>query len=84
MDAADGERGQRAFAHELKLTFPLLPDTQRQITKLYGATGNADDMAARQSVLIDKNSIVRWIDTNVSVQTHGADVLTKMRELGLK
>jgi len=34
-------------------------------------------------VLIDKTGVVRWIDRDVNVQTHGADVLAKMRELGL-
>ena len=83
VDGADGTKGQRAFAHDLKLTFPLLPDTQRAITTLYGATKTPDDLAARQSVLIDKNGIVRWIDTDVKVQTHGADVLAKMQQLDL-
>lgn len=35
------------------------------------------------TVLIDKQGIVRWIDRDVQVSTHGADVLAKMRELGI-
>ena len=74
---------QTVFAAKLGLQFPLLPDTERQLTMLYGAAQNKSDLAARQSILIDKRGIVRWIDTDVHVQTHGADVLAKIKELGL-
>ena len=79
--SVDGPADQLAFAAKLGLQFPLLPDAQRQLSMLYGATQNKSDLAARQSVLIDKTGVVRWIDTDVRVQTHGADVLSKMREL---
>lgn len=74
---------QIAFAQSLGLSFPLLPDTERNVCLLYGATDNADSLARRMSVLIDKSGIVRWIDTDVHVGTHGADVLAKIQELGL-
>ena len=35
------------------------------------------------SVLIDKDGIVRLIDKQVNVRTHGSDILAKMRDLGL-
>jgi peroxiredoxin len=79
-DAADD---QAAFAAKLGLQFPLLPDTDRKLSILYGAAQTADDLAARQSVFIDKSGVVRWIDTDVHVETHGADVLAKMREFGV-
>ena len=82
-DSADGERGQRAFAAQWQLGFPLIPDTQRSLSQLYGAAQNTDERAARMTILIDKNGIVRWIETKVNVKTHGADVLGKMRELKL-
>jgi peroxiredoxin len=40
-----------------------------------------DERAARMTFLIDKQGTVRFIDTNVNVQTHGADVLMKLRAL---
>ena len=83
VDAAQGEKGQLAFAKQWGLTFPLVPDTSRQLGKLYGAIQNDDELAARMSILIDKAGMVRWIDTDVHVQTHGADVLNKIKELGL-
>jgi len=53
------------------------------LCKLYGAVQRDGERAARLSFLIDKNGIVRLVDTNVNVQTHGADMIAKMRELGL-
>lgn len=81
--SVDAAPDQFAFAAKLGLQFPLLPDTSRTLSMLYGAAQNTNDMAARMSVLIDKTGVVRWVDTDVQVQTHGADVLQKMRELKL-
>ena len=83
IDPAKGEKGQQEFARQWKLPFPLVPDTQRTLSMLYGAAQNKEQLAARMSVLIDKQGVVRWTETNVNVQRHGADVLTKIRELGL-
>jgi peroxiredoxin len=83
VDPADGEKGQKAFAEQWKLMFPLIPDTDRELCKLYGAVQQNDERAARMTVLIDKEGIVRFVDTNVIVKTHGADMLAKLRELGV-
>ena len=83
VDAAQGDKGQIAFAKEWGFTFPLIPDTSRALGKQFGAIQNVDELAARMSILIDKQGIVRWIGTDVHVQTHGADALAKISELGL-
>jgi peroxiredoxin len=82
--SVDDAKDQAAFAAELGLRFPLLPDTERKLSMLFGAAQNKSELAARRSVLIDKNGVVRWIDRDVRTQTHGADVLAKMRELGIR
>ena len=81
VDPPEGKRGQKAFAQHLKLPYPLIPDTKRQICLLYATVQSTNQMAARTSVLIDKEGKVRWIDKQVDPRTHGFDVLTKMREL---
>ena len=83
VDPAQGDKGQLAFAKEWGFVFPLLPDTSRQLGKQFGAVQNDDELAARMSILIDKRGIVRWIDSDVQVTSHGADVLAKIGELGL-
>lgn len=83
VDPADGEKGQRAFAASLGLEFPLIPDTGRNLSMLYGATQSANQFAARMSVLIDKRGIVRFIDKQINIHTHGADIAVRVRELGM-
>jgi len=83
VDPADGEHGQKAFAKQWNFQFPLIPDIDRKLSLLYGAVEQPTNVDQRISVLIDKQGVVRWIDTDVHVLTHGADVLAKIKELGL-
>ena len=78
-DAAEGEKGQRAFARELKLPFPLLPDVERKISMAYGAAQSKEQMAARMSVMISKRGTIEWVDKQVDPYTHGADVLARIK-----
>ena len=80
IDAADV---QIPFAQRWNLGFALVPDIGRNLSMLYGAAQSVDDLASRQSVFIDKSGLVRFIDRNVDVHTHGSDVLAKMRALKL-
>ena len=73
-----------AFARELKLPFAALSDPTRQTALAYGAVQNATEAPSRLTFLLDKSGIVRWIDSDVQVKSHGADVLAKIGELGLK
>lgn len=79
-DSAEGERGQRAFAEHYKLPFVLVPDTNRKISMAYGAVQSKEQMAARMSVLVDKEGKVVWIDKQINPRTHGADVLAHLNE----
>ena len=81
VDPAEGEKGQRAFAEFLKLPFPLLPDTGRNLSILYGAAHSPNQTSSRMSVLIDKQGIVRWIDKQINPTTHGTDVVARVKEL---
>lgn len=73
---------QRAFANSLGFNFTFLPDTERLISQLYGAAQNTEQLSDRMSVFIDKQGIVRLIDKQVVVGTHGSDVLKQMETLG--
>ena len=84
-DPAEGERGQLAFARQLSLTFPLVPDVGKNLSMLYESAFSPDQRApGRMTVLIDRDGIVRFVDRAVQVRTHGPDMLLKMRELGMK
>jgi len=82
VDPAEGPQGQIAFAAHLGVDFPFLPDTGRNVTLLYNNL-LADTRSGRMSVLIDKEGIVRLIDKDVHIRTHGAEMLARMREMGL-
>lgn len=84
VDPAAGPSGQRAFAAKHGLQFPLIPDVGRSLSILYGAAQSPNQLSARMSVLIDKEGVVRWIDKQMDVKTHGSDVLTKLRQLELR
>ena len=81
--STDDAQTVAAFARELKLPFAALSDPKREIALAYDAVQNATEAPSRLTFLIDKQGIVRWIDTDVQVKTHGADVLAKISELGL-
>ena len=81
--STDDKAQVKAFAAQLGLPFPVLSDTDRQISLAFGVVQNATDAPSRVSVLIDKTGVVRWIDTDVHVQTHGADALAKIHQLKL-
>lgn len=83
-DAAKGEKGQRAFAKELKLPFPLLPDVERKISLSYGAAQSKEQMAARMSILVSKNGTIEWVDKQIDPHTHGADVLARIKAADAK
>jgi peroxiredoxin len=84
VDPAQGEAGQLAFAEQWGLTFPLIPDSARKLSMQYGAAQSATDLAGRQSVLIDKFGIVRLIDLDVNVESHGTDMVDRMRALRIQ
>lgn len=83
VDPAEGEKGQLAFAERWGFQFPLIPDVGRNLSILYGAAENPQQLASRMSVLIDKDGIVRLIDKNVDIYTHGSDIIMQMRRLGM-
>lgn len=83
VDPADGEKGQLAFAKQWGFGFPFIPDTAHLMSEQFGAMKEGDERATRMTFLIDKQGVVRYVDTNVNVQTHGADMLAKIHDLGL-
>jgi peroxiredoxin len=83
VNPAEGERGQVAFAKLWQLTFPLISDTSRKLSMLYGAVQADNELAARMSVLIDKQGVVRYVDTNVNMANNGAEMIRRIHEFGM-
>jgi peroxiredoxin len=83
VDPAQGERGQLAFASQLGVAFDFIPDTGRNLSLLYEAARRPHSTAWRRTMLIDRDGIVRLIDKQVNVYTHGPDMTAKLKELNM-
>jgi peroxiredoxin Q/BCP len=75
--SVDDAESQRTFARANWLPFPLVPDTDLRIAKLYGV--DRDGKARRVTFLIDAKGVVRHVEDPVHVPTHGPDMLTRLR-----
>ena len=72
----------KEFAESLKANFPILSDPEGQVARAYEVLGVARFFARRTTFYIDPDGVIRHIDKDVDVQTHGADVARKLEELG--
>ena len=67
------------FAEEQKLNFELLSDPDASATQKYGILrGN---YANRVTFVLDEKGVLRHIETQVKVKTHGEDLLSVIEEL---
>ncbi|MHA2299071.1 MAG: peroxiredoxin [Candidatus Hodarchaeales archaeon] len=82
----DSQEKQSGFKTNRRLQYPLIADTSREITKIYGGTGILGK-ANRYTFLIDKDGIIRkiWKLTGLFVQmklgSHAEDVKKHIMEL---
>jgi len=86
MASVDTVDDNRRFAKEQKANFPLLCDTSKDVTKLYGAltTYGNNSLARRWTIYIDKEGIVRMIDTDVKPMSAGPDMVANFAALGFE
>ncbi len=72
----------KEFAESLKANFPILSDPEGEVAKAYGVLGVARFFARRTTFYIDSAGVIRDIDKDVDVNSHGADVARRLEELG--
>ena len=58
----DSSPANRAFAKQIGVTFPLLSDMKREVSKEYGILNEKMDVANRTTCVVDKNGIIQHID----------------------
>src|SRR6516165_6861199 len=77
------EKTHQEFCAKDGLTFKLLADTNTQVSEKYGSVMNLGvvKLSARHTFMIDPNSVVRKVWTNVDVKTHSDEVLAAIAEL---
>lgn len=57
------------FAKELELSFPLLSDTEKSVTKTYGILHDRG-FAMRVTFVVDRNGIIQHIEENAEAIAH--------------
>jgi len=77
------EKTHQEFCAKESLTFKLLADTNKQVSKEYDSILNfgVAKLSARHTYLIDPNGVVRKVWTDVDVKMHSDEVLAAIGEL---
>jgi peroxiredoxin (alkyl hydroperoxide reductase subunit C) len=60
--SVDSQFANKAFAEQIGVTFPILSDWQRTVTKQYGIFNEERQAANRYTFVIDKQGMVQHID----------------------
>jgi len=64
--SVDSPYANKRFAEDLGVTFPLLSDFKREVSKLYGILDEERQTARRTTFVIDKQGIIRHIEQGQS------------------
>ena len=83
MVSLDDAEKNKEFADTVGAHFVLLSDPEKKNAKAYGVLAFGGLYAKRWTFYIDAKGVIRHIDKDVDTATHGQDIVTKLRELGL-
>lgn len=81
--STDTEASQAKFRDQCRLSFPLLPDGDKAISRAYGVLGGLTGLlgvAARQTFLIDPQGTLVHHWKTVNPASHAAEVLRVLHE----
>jgi len=81
MASVDTLEDNTAFANEHDANFPILADTEKEMTADYGVLGRSG-FANRWTYYIDADGTILKIDKNTNPATAGRDLTRTMEELG--
>ena len=73
----------KAFAEKLGVDYPILSDVDSSVSQKYGVFNPERKAAQRWTFYIGADGKILYIDKTVKTDTHGADVATKLGELGV-
>jgi peroxiredoxin Q/BCP len=80
--STDSVKSHEGFKEKHSLNFPLLSDRSKDIIKSYGVVSDSGS-ARRETFLIDKTGVIRYIWMKVNVAEHSGEIAEKVKELGL-
>ena len=79
--SADKPEVQRRFVEKFGLTFPMVPNPEKDIIAAYGTVKVLGVTATRTTFLIDPQGRVAHVWPKVSIEGHAEDVVRTIREL---
>ena len=79
--SVDAVESHKRFKEANKFGFSLLADTEFAVSKQYSGIIERFNASKRTTFVIDKAGYIRAIDKKVKVKTHGADVVTLLKEV---
>lgn len=81
--SGDKPEAQQKFIEKYGLTYPMIPDTSKEIISSFGARAVLGLVAKRQTVLVDPDGRIAHIWPNVQIEGHAAEVVETIRELSV-
>ncbi len=81
--SVDSPEINKKFAEELGLDYPILSDPGKQVARAYGVITGDRAYPSRWTFYIGRDSKILYIDKTVSPQSHGQDVVERLKELGI-
>lgn len=79
--SVDDAASHRKFQEKYKLNFTLVADDSTEISRAYGTLKGS--MASRVTYIIDRDGKIAHVYPSVTPDTHSAEVMGKLAELGL-
>ena len=83
MISVDPPEVNKKFAEQEQADFPMLSDPSKTVATAYGVLSQAG-MANRWTFYIGPDGKIRAIDRQVNVGSSGADLIAKLKELGVR
>jgi len=78
--SADKQSTQLKFVEKFGLTFPMIPDTAKEIIDAYGAREVLGVAAKRRTFLVGPDGTIVRVWLSVKVEGHAEDVLAAVRK----
>ncbi len=80
--SGDSAESHESFRDEFELTFPLIPDPDKEIIRHYDALGFLGLMTARVTYVIDKQGVIRRaIQHDLAIGRHLTDAVAALEEI---
>ena len=78
--SVDTVDAQKKFVEEYGIPYKHLSDAKKDICKLYSGL-NIAGLPKRCTYIIDKNGVIRKIFRDISVESHGEEILQTLRQI---